>query len=125
LEINNAEQSPSLNTLSVHNLRLSKESNDSYPTVTPPASIPGSTIRSVIRSVSDYSSSHSVGVSAMQPLPVTNVLAMNEQPVCIGDGLDASSEGIIATVVVSGALGLVLWVRCESLLFHLLIVFAI
>lgn len=90
----------------------------------PPTRIPGSTVRSAIRSVSDYSTSHSDAVSAMQPLSVTNALAISEQPVCIGEGLDASSEGMIATVVVSGALGLVLWVRCESLFSHSLIVFA-
>jgi calcium permeable stress-gated cation channel len=32
--------------------------------------------------------------------------------VCLGDGLDASVDGLLATIVLFGLIGLLLWVRC-------------
>ena len=40
----------------------------------------------------------------------TALLDLQVQPVCIGDGVDAQSLGLISTVVVSGAIGSLLWV---------------
>lgn len=37
-------------------------------------------------------------------------LASSGQGVCIGDGLDASADGLLATIVLSSAIGLLLWV---------------
>jgi hypothetical protein len=36
--------------------------------------------------------------------------AVQIQPVCIGDGLDAASDGVIATVVLPTSVGLAIWV---------------
>ena len=33
------------------------------------------------------------------------------QPVCIGQGVDAFSDGVLATVILPSAIGLFLWVR--------------
>jgi hypothetical protein len=33
------------------------------------------------------------------------------QPVCIGQGVDAFTDGVFATVIVPSAIGLLLWVR--------------
>lgn len=40
----------------------------------------------------------------------TSVSELQVQPVCIGDGLDAQSIGLISTIVAPSVIGLVLWV---------------
>ena len=44
---------------------------------------------------------------------------MQIQPVCIGDGLDAASDGVIAAVVLPTAVGLFIWVGTTQYLFLL------
>ncbi|KAF9229033.1 hypothetical protein BS17DRAFT_688271 [Gyrodon lividus] len=55
----------------------------------------------VIQSLSTHVSYH--------PTVVTSQSALQLQPVCIGHSLDASADGTIVTVILSFALGLVIW----------------
>lgn len=49
------------------------------------------------------------------PAAQTGTPELQVQPVCIGDGLDAQSLSLIATIVVPSVIGLVLWVSaCRS-----------
>ena len=43
-------------------------------------------------------------------LPTPNSLLLNSQPICIGDGLDVSAIGLISTLVLPSAVGLIIWV---------------
>jgi len=54
------------------------------------------------------SQSASAGLSSTTP---SSQLEFHN-PVCIGDGLDSISDGVIASIVLPTAIGLVLWVRC-------------
>ncbi|KAG1749760.1 uncharacterized protein EDB91DRAFT_1046857 [Suillus paluster] len=69
----------------------------SYPTVTQSASTFVSYSTAIV-SASD-SSSHVFSTRSIAPI----------QSVCIGDGLDSASEGVIATVVLSTCVGLAIW----------------
>jgi len=96
-----------------------QESGDSFPTVAQPTSTFGPIIQPVVTSLSDHSTPLSIASTTNSPLfttPLANALAVNSEPVCIGDGLDASLEGVLVSIAVSSALGLTFWVRCDLLL---------
>jgi calcium permeable stress-gated cation channel len=107
---------PSLNTLTAEDTDPVDESNDLFPILMPPNPTPDSTIQLFVRSGSDHSSLLSTTGSTTISLSFTNALAVNTEPVCLGYGLDAASEGILASIVVSSALGLLFWVRCRLFL---------
>ena len=43
---------------------------------------------------------------------VNGRISLAGNTVCLGDGLDASVDGLLATIVLFGLIGLLLWVRC-------------
>ncbi|EPQ60336.1 hypothetical protein GLOTRDRAFT_52392 [Gloeophyllum trabeum ATCC 11539] len=57
-------------------------------------------------SFSSYVASTTIFDPAVSQTPV---VAAQAQPVCIGDGLDALSAGLIETIVIPSAIGLLLW----------------
>ena len=117
-EIINMDKFTSLNLLSVEDSSRTgpvEELNDPFSTVARPPLSSDSASQPVRRSRSDLSP-----ISTVTPetklLSFTNATTANLQSICIGDGLDASSEGVLACLVVSSALGLLFWVRYNSLL---------
>lgn len=106
-EINGVDPISLLNTLTADDsgrADLVEKSDHLFPIVTH-----GSKIQHVVRSVSDHSSPLSAAVSTTQLSSLSNMLDVNSKPICIGDGLDAASEGVLASLVVSSALGFVCW----------------
>lgn len=58
--------------------------------------------------------------STSSPIPPNGRLSLAGNTVCLGHGLDASVDGLLATIVLFGLIGLLLWVRCAlSSLFFL------
>ncbi|KAI0686067.1 hypothetical protein BC835DRAFT_1408645 [Cytidiella melzeri] len=49
------------------------------------------------------------GTASALPDSVTGISSLQVQPVCIGDGVDTQSLGLLSTVVVPSVIGLVLW----------------
>ncbi|KAI0041903.1 hypothetical protein FA95DRAFT_1610643, partial [Auriscalpium vulgare] len=80
-----------------------------FPSSLPPGSTPSSTVNTSLMSAS---SSDLPGTSS-SPLPSASgnpaQFASASQSVCLGHGLDASVDGLLATIVISGIIGLLLW----------------
>lgn len=60
-------------------------------------------------SISDTAFLSTRAATAVQDA-VTGTSELQVQPVCIGDGLDAQSIGLISTVIVPSVIGIILWV---------------
>ncbi len=81
--------------------------------------IPTGTNTFMTTSSYSHSSLHLTTTSSNLPFPtfVNGQLSVAGNTVCLGHGLDASVDGLIVTVALSGLIGLLLWV-CYTLLRH-------